>query len=118
MEKEIKKPEKMNENKEMQAINENDLGEVAGGGFINTIKEKWQRFRMSEQEKNEINSLIMEENYLSQWLHRRTTVLAYGGPGWFDENGKSRKRLEEIRNKLKAYAKKYPNIPELEPFRN
>ncbi len=118
MEKEIKNPEKMNENKEMQAIDENDLGEVAGGGFINIIKEKWQRFRMSEQEKNEINSLINEYYSLNRRFIGRIAVLAYGGPSWFDENGKSRKRLEEIRNKLRDYAKKYPNIPELEPFRN
>lgn len=118
MEKEIKNPEEMNENKEMHAIDENDLGEVAGGSFINTIKEKWQRFRMSEQEKNEINSLLMRYDLLREQVIRRTTVMAYGGPAWFDESHRLQEELKDIENKLKAYAKKYPNVPELEPFRN
>ena len=111
-----KEPEKMNKNEEMQAVEEEDLQSVAGGGLIDTFKEKWDRFRMSEQEKKEIISLITEYNSLSQRIVRRTTVLAYGGPSWFDENDRSRKRLEEIKNKLRVYAKKYPNIPELKPF--
>ncbi len=111
----IKDTEKISENEE---ITTEDLDSVAGGGIVDKIKEKWQRFRMSEQEKNEINSLINEYHSLNRRFIGRIAVLAYGGPSWFDENGKSRRRLEEIRNKLRDYAKKYPNIPELEPFRN
>lgn len=106
MEKEIKNPEKMNENKEMQTIDENDLGEVAGGSFINTIKEKWQRFRMSKEEREEIIFLLNSYN-----RDLRSPRMMYGGLDYF-------KRRGAIVEKLKAYAKKYPNIPELEPFRN
>ena len=49
----IKDTEKVDVNNGLQAINEDDLGEVAGGGLVDTIKEKWQRFRMSRKEKEE-----------------------------------------------------------------
>lgn len=112
----IKENEKMNENEEMKAVNEENLEKVVGGGVVDKIKEKFQRLKMSKEEQDEINSLINEYHSLNRWVQRRLVVTAYGGPSWFDENGKARKRLEEIRNKLKAYAKKYPNIPELKYF--
>lgn len=117
MEKEIKGTEKVDVNNGLQAINEDDLGEVAGGGLVDTIKEKWQRFRMSRKEKEEIESLINEYDSLSYWVRKRSVVLAYGGPRWFDESSKSMKRLEEVGNKLKAYAGKYDHISELKRFR-
>ncbi len=113
----IKDTEKVDVNNGLQAISEDDLGEVAGGGLVDTIKEKWQRLRMSRKEKEEIDSLINEYDSLSYWVRERTIDLAYGGPGWFDENSKSMKRLEEVGNKLKAYAGKYDHISELKRFR-
>ena len=55
----------------------------------------------------------MRYSLLSQSLYGRMVVDAYGGPDWFDENDKLQEELKDIKNKLEAYAKKYPHYPGL-----
>ena len=110
MDDKIKDTEKVDVNNGLQAINEDDLGEVAGGGLVDVIKEKWQRFKMSEYEKNEIHSLIKEYHSLSR-------KFSYDKALNEDERNKIKERLSEIWITLNIRAKKYPNIYELKFFK-
>ena len=106
----IKDAEKIDVNNGLQAINEDDLGEVSGGGLVDTIKEKWQRFRMSRKEKEEIESLINEYSSLFRKLFDDYKSFNE------DERYKMKERVSEIWTTLNIYANKYPNISELKFF--
>ena len=111
--------EKMNENEEMQAVEE-DLQSVAGGcgkfkGIISAI-------RMSEKEKRKINSLILKHFGLFGEFGRVQSEM-----NMTDENTERynllKERLSKIisesnitGNKLTNLAKKYPNCLGLELF--
>lgn len=123
MDDKIKEPEKMNENKkiqqtkaekiasdeEVQEVNAEDLDNVSGGGVFTTVSNKFrevvQRLKMSKEERKEIIFLLNSYNNRDFMSPR----MMYGGQDYF----KGRRAIVE---KLKVYAKKYPNIPELKPF--
>lgn len=103
--------EKVTSNKELQEVSAEDLDGVAGGiGLVDTIKEKWQRFRMSRKEKEEIESLINEYSSLFRKLFDDYKSFNE------DERYKMKERVSEIWTTLNIYANKYPNISELKFF--
>lgn len=104
--------EKVISNEEVQEVSAEDLDDVAGGiGLVDTIKEKWQRFKMSEYEKNEIYSLIKEYDSLGRKLFDDYKSFNE------DERDKMKERVSKIWITLNIYANKYPNISELNFFR-
>lgn len=105
----------MDEDKKIQSVNQESLQDVSGGNqsYIDKIEQDVQVAIVPEEEKKEINSLLMRYSLLSQSLYGRMVVDAYGGPDWFDENDKLQEELKDIKNKLEAYAKKYPHYPGL-----
>ncbi len=124
MEKEIKGTEKVDVNNGLQAINEDDLGEVAGGkGWKGLILEIYQRSRMSSEEKEDIRSLIKKhDNLMNQFDD--LSLVASENSKFFNEDieirkkdVKIRKELVEVKDKLRNYYKRFSNIPELKPFR-
>ena len=89
--------EKMNKNEEMQAIDENDLGEVVGGGLIGKIKEKHQ----TAQASKELSNLLGENVSLNDLLE------------FYNES--PQEKWEVL---LVDMAKRYHNISKLDSFRN
>lgn len=94
---EIKGKEKMEINNGIEALNEEDLGEVVGGGLIGKIKEK----RQTAQASKELSNLLGEDVSLNDLL---------------EFYNKSPQKEWEIL--LVDMAKRYPNISKLDPFRN
>ncbi len=94
---EIKGKEKMEINNGIEALNEEDLGEVVGGGLIGKIKEKHQ----TAQASKELSNLLGEDVSLNDLL---------------EFYNKSPQKEWEIL--LVDMAKRYPNISKLDPFRN
>lgn len=94
---EIKGTEKMEINNGIEALNEEDLGEVVGGGLIGKIKEK----RQTAQASKELSNLLGEDVSLNDLL---------------EFYNKSPQKEWEIL--LVDMAKRYPNISKLDPFRN
>ena len=120
----IKDTEKVDVNNGLQAINEDDLGEVAGGkGWKGLLLEICQRSRMSSEEKEDIRSLIKKhDNLMNQFDD--LSLVASENPKFFNEDieirkkdVKIRKELVEVKDKLRNYYKRFSNIPELKPFR-
>ena len=107
--------EEMKEEKAMQEVSTENLENVAGGNsYTDKIKEDVQGLVMTQKEKDEIDSLLFKL--------RVTLVTAYGAPmsrylRWPGKKEPEKKsETEIIRDKLKAYAKKYPYYPKLKQF--
>ncbi len=94
---EIKGKEKMEINNGIEALNEEDLGEVVGGGLIGKIKEK----RQTAQASKELSKLFGEDVSLNDLL---------------EFYNKSPQKEWEIL--LVDMAERYHNISKLDPFRN
>lgn len=94
---EIKGTEKMEINNGIEALNEEDLGEVVGGGLIGKIKEK----RQTAQASKELSKLFGEDVSLNDLL---------------EFYNKSPQKEWEIL--LVDMAERYHNISKLDPFRN
>lgn len=94
---EIKGKEKMEINNGIEALNEEDLGEVVGGGLIGKIKEK----RQTAQASKELSNLLGEDVSLNDLL---------------EFYNKSPQKEWEIL--LVDMAERYHNISKLDPFRN
>ena len=107
----------MNENEKMQAVEE-DLQSVAGGNqdYINKIEQDVQVTIVPEEDKKKIDSLIRRYHFFSQFVQHRIMTTAYGGPSWFEENGRQQENLKGIENELRFWAKKYSHYPGLERF--
>ena len=113
----------MNENEEMQAVDQENLQNVAGGnqGDINRIKRDVQMATVSEAEKKEIDSLLnsyMMEQMINQ--ERVSPRALYAGPdrlrGIGEERRRRELRMKTLTDKLGVFAGKYPNYPGLEQF--
>lgn len=108
----------MNENKEMQAIDQESLQSVAGGNqdCTNKIDQDVQMITVSAEEKKEIDSLlyhyVMEQAYSRRDMSVR---FLYGGPDYFSSAGREL-RIKNLTDKLEVFARKYPNYPGLEQF--
>ncbi len=108
--------EEMKEDKTMQEVSTENLENVAGGNsYTDKIKRDVQSSVMTQKEKDEIDSLLREYRF-------RNMTLAYGGidilhPRPFDPRRKKEPvKRETTEDKLKSYAKRYPNYPGLEQF--
>lgn len=100
--------EKIVSDEEVQGVSAEDLDNVSGGGIFTKINNKFreviQRLKMTKEERKEIIYLLDSYN-----RDRADVRVMYGGQDYFKKRG-------YVVEKLKAYAKKYPNILELKPF--
>ena len=116
----IKDTEKVDVNNRLQAINEDNLEEVAGGRRL--VLEFIDRVAISG-EWEDVISLINKHDSLMR-KSNALNVIACENPKSFNEDAtiratdvKIRKELVEVKDKLRNYYKKFSNIPELKRFR-
>lgn len=91
----------MNENEEMQAVDQENLQNVAGGNQ--------EAVTMSEEDSKKITELII----IAGVMHNNLRLRLPFGP----VNKELKSRLKIVTDKLKAFAKKYPDDPRLSEYR-
>ena len=113
----------MKEGKVMQEIDMEALESVAGGGAKDRIKEAFQRIRMSESDKNKMESLLSSyRDSVSGILYLDGQIDAsYGNEDYLkrlrEEKRKRELKMNSIESELNILAKRFPNISELKEFR-
>lgn len=114
--------EEMKEGKVMQEIDTEALENVAGGGAKDRIKEAFQRIRMSESDKNKMESLLSSyRDSVSGILYLDGQIDASHGNEDYLKRLREEKRKREltmssIESELNILAKRFPNISELREF--